>query len=153
MFKKVIIFIYLVFSLILLMSCYKTDQKDTEIVSMQLGLNRSVKSAPVVIAEESGFFKKNNLDVVLNIEPSAINMMDSVINGKYDIVCVPEFQIVNYSFNNNDFCIIAVLNRNQSRSLIMNNDVLKSPAELAGTRIGLAGNSAGELYIIQIACI
>ncbi len=150
--KRVEIFLIFLIASILIFSCNKkTDvEKPDSNINIRLGLNRSVKSAPAVIAESSGYFSENHLDVELTIKPSVINMMDSLFREEYDIVCVPEYQVVNYSFSNRDFSILAVLNRNQSRSLVMNRDVLKSPADLAGTRIGLAGNSAGEYTLYRL---
>ena len=151
MFKKMETFFFFFLTLFIFISCSKTDDNlKNSNFSVKIGLNRSVKSAPVVIAEESGFFTANSLNADLIIEPSAIRMMDNLRKNKCDIVCVPEYQIVNHSFTSSDFCIIAVLNRNQSRSLVMNNYVLKSPSELSGTRIGLAGNSAGEYTLYRL---
>ncbi len=148
--KKEILFFLLLYVLVLT-SCNKTETSSNNIKSIiRIGINRSVKSAPIAIAEESGYFTENNLNVDLIIEPSAVKMMENLESSKCDIVCVPEYQIVNYSFTSSDFCIIAVLNRNQSRSLVMNNDILKSSSELAGTRIGLAGNSAGEYTLYRL---
>ena len=149
--EKTEILFFLLLSVFIFSSCSKTDDLSKNRKSViSIGLNRSVKSAPIAIAEESKYFSQNNLNVNLIIEPSAIKMMDNLKSRKCDIVCVPEYQIVNHSFARSDFCIIAVLNRNQSRSLVMNTDVLSSPSGLAGTRIGLAENSAGEYTLYRL---
>ena len=144
--------ILLLVSVFLVSSCTRNDSvSKSSNALIRIGINRSVKSSPIVIAEKSGFFLEKKIKTELLIEPSAIKMMDNLEEKKCDIVCVPEYQFVNNTHGSSiDFRIIAVLNRNQSRSLVMNNDILSSPSELAGTRIGLAANSAGEYTLYRL---
>ena len=149
---KTKIFILLLLTGFYFLSCSKKDSdiKGSDI-SIKIGLNRSLKSSPIVIAEKLGFFFDNNITINLLIEPSAIKMMDNLKEKKCDIVCVPEYQFVNHSLDgSSNYRVIAVLNRNQSRSLVMNNEILKYPSELAGTRIGLAEKSAGEYTLYRL---
>lgn len=112
--------------------------------TFSIGMNRSIKSAPVVLASQLGLFDKAGLIINSGIESSSVNLMQGLFLKQYDLVCIPEYQAVVNAFNDDSFRIIAVLNRNQSRTLVMDGRSLQSPLELGFKRVGLAANSAAE---------
>ena len=119
-------------------------------VPVRIGLNRSVKSSPLLIADSQGFLKSRGFTVDLFLEPSVAGVMDSLNAGLYDMVCIPEFQLVNNIDTAGQWSIIAVLNRNQSRYFVFNTDRLNSFTEIRGKKIGLAAGSAAEYTISRI---
>ncbi len=121
-----------------------------EPVSFSIGVNQSIKSAPVIIAEDQGYFKDEHLDVNITVESSAVSLMQGLFDNRYDLVCIPEYQAVAHGFARSDFRIIAVINRNQSRSLVMDGRTITGSAKLSGKRIGLAKNSAAEYTLYRI---
>ncbi len=118
--------------------------------TIRLGINRSIKSAPIIIAEENGFLAEQSLDVQLLVHPSVTGMMDAIANGLCDLVCVPEYQIAEHALTSTDFKVIAVLNRNQSRALIVNSERISRADTLKGKIVGLAGNSAADYTLYQV---
>ncbi len=134
-------------SMLVASSCAK---KSVERVSFSVGVNRSIKSAPVILADSLGLFDSEGLDVSVGVEGSAVALMDGLTSGTYDLVSVPEYQAVAYSFGRNDYRIVAVLNRNQSRSMILDGRSVDRAAALSGKRVGLAENSAAEYTLYRV---
>ncbi len=117
---------------------------------VSVGVNRSIKSAPVILADSLGLFNAEGLDVSVGVEGSAVALMDGLYSGAYDLVSVPEFQAVAHSFERRDYRIVAVLNRNQSRSMVLDGRSVDRAAGLAGKRVGLAENSAAEYTLYRV---
>lgn len=138
------------FVLLLILGLVSCTQKKNDYGTFRIGVNRSIKSAPVVLASSLGYFKDEGLTVDIEVESSAVALMGKLFDGQYDLVCVPDYQAVVHSFSKSDFRIIAVLNRNQSRSLVMNGNSISDPSDLAGTRVGLAANSAADYSLYRI---
>lgn len=118
--------------------------------TLRIGVNRSLKSAPVMLAQSLGYFKEGNIEAVVTVEPSAVNLMNRLFSEEYDLVTVPEYQIVSHAKQRSDFRVIAVLNRNQSRILLLNRETCPTPRDLAGKRVGLATGSAAEYTLYRI---
>ena len=130
-----------------LASCQKNRMESVPVLSV--GINRSLKSAPVVMADVHGLFQKNGISVDIKIENSAVSLFDGLHEGFYDLVCVPEYQAAVHAFADTDFRIIAVLNRNQTRSLVYNGRKVAGIADLERKSIGLARNSSAEYTLYR----
>ena len=118
--------------------------------NFSIGVNQSIKSAPVVLASRLGLYQKAGLSVGIEIESSAVDLMEGLLTNKYDVICIPENQAVIHAVTNDQFRIIAVLNRNQSRYLVMDDRSLQDPSELSGMHIGLAADSATGYSLYRI---
>ncbi|HQL33578.1 MAG TPA: hypothetical protein PK969_10015, partial [Treponemataceae bacterium] len=55
-----------------LASCQKNRMESVPVLSV--GINRSLKSAPVVMADVHGLFQKNGISVDIKIENSAVSL-------------------------------------------------------------------------------
>lgn len=117
--------------------------------SYHIGINSNVKAAPVLVAEEKDFFRKEGLSVRVSRERSALHLLEGLYSGTYDFVCVPSFLVARDFLAGKQFRILAVLNRNQSRYLLMNPDRAENPADLAGHRIGINPDSAAEFVLMR----
>lgn len=118
-------------------------------VSYRIGINSNVKAAPVIIADEKGFFRKAGLSVEVLRERSALHLLEGLYTGTYDFVCVPSYLVVQDFIEGNQCSILAVLNRNQSRYVLMNPDRAENPAELAGKAVGISPYSAAEFVLMR----
>lgn len=136
--------------LLLCVSCVPSRAPEQQSAgSYHIGINSNVKATPIIIAEEKGFFKKNGLSVKVSRERSALHLLDGLYEGSYDFVCVPSFLVARDYVRGRQFSILAVLNRNQSRYVIMNPDFIENPAELAGKAIGISPDSAAEFVLLR----
>lgn len=115
----------------------------------RIGINSNLKSAPVLIADDRNFFKKEGVSVTVSVERNSIQLLQGLYAGDYDFVCVPSFLVVQDFLKGESCRILAVLNRNQSRYVMMNPDVVENPADLAGNSIGISPNSASEYVLTR----
>ena len=119
-------------------------------VQLKVGINNSLKSAPLVIADKTGCFKRRGLTVSLVRESSSSPLLERLLSGELDIVCVPEQLVAFLALERNDFRIVGVLNRNQSQELIINTARhVYSPFGLKGRRIGLDMDSAASYFLYR----
>ncbi len=139
--------------LLLCISCTPSRDPEQPTGSYHIGVNSNVKAAPVIIADEKGFFKRNGLSVKVSREPTALHLLDGLYEGTYDFVCVPGFLVARDYIRGKQFSILAVLNRNQSRYVIMNPAFAENPAELAGKVIGINPDSAAEFVLLRFLAL
>lgn len=109
-----------------------------------IGVNTNVKAAPVLIAEKQGYFRKAGVTVSVVRERTATNLLKGLYCGAYDFVCIPSFLAAQAFIESKPIKILAVLNRNQSRYLVMNPDFAENPRDLIGKSIGLNQDNAAE---------
>ncbi len=117
---------------------------------LTVGINNSLKSAPLVIADKIGGFTQQGLAVTLSRASTSALLLERMLAGKLDVVCVPEQLIAFLAMERSDFRVLAVLNRNQSQELIINTDKkVYSPFGLKGRRIGLDMDSAAPYFLYR----
>lgn len=139
----------ILFFIVILFSCTKPQSESLE-RPLRIGLNRTVKSVPVVIADELGSFTRVSVPVDLHLEPTVTGLMQQLQDRELDMVCIPDFLAVQNALDWDDFRIIAVLNRNQSRVLMIHQDVGSSVTDLRNKKVGLAINSASEYTLHRL---
>ncbi|HZK19173.1 MAG TPA: ABC transporter substrate-binding protein [Treponemataceae bacterium] len=132
---------------LLFLSCSRSLEESK---SLHVGINKTINAAPIVLASHFNLFKKEGLDIAVDIVESSQLLMDGLFSKKYDVVSISDYRAVVNSYSNDDFRIIAVLNRNQSRILVMNSQVLTRSADLAGKRIGIDTNSAANYTLYRL---
>lgn len=118
--------------------------------AFRFGVNKSIKSAPIILASSLGLFEKEGLDINVEIENSAVGLMSGLFSKQYDLVGIPVYRAIVNFYTREDFRIIAVLNRNQSRSLVMNSLIVQNSSDLAGKRIGLVKESAADFTLYRL---
>lgn len=127
---------------------------EEEPVHVSIGINKSLKSAPVVISWKSGYFLKQGIKADLVMENSAVPLMKKLFAGKLDVICAPEHLVAFNALDRDDFRIIAVLNRNQSNELIINKDSgIHGIQQLKGARIGLKKKSSSFYFLYRLLLI
>ncbi|MFP4446558.1 MAG: ABC transporter substrate-binding protein [Desulfosudaceae bacterium] len=120
-------------------------------VTVSVGINNSLKSVPIVIAREKGFFAENGLSVSLTKTESAVPLLQMMGEGTLDVVCTPEQLLAFRALKQQDFRILAALNRNQSQELVMNTARgVDAVTDLKGRRIGLKMNSAAPYFLYRL---
>ena len=56
--------------------------------ALRLGALRLTDSAPLIVAQEFGFFADEGLDVALSMEPSWANVADKLAHGALDAAAI-----------------------------------------------------------------
>lgn len=133
-----------------LVSCVPSEKpaKQSE-GTYRIGINSNVKAAQVIVADEKDFFRKAGLSIEVSREQTALHLLEGLYAGTYDFVCVPSYLVVRDFIRGNQFSILAVLNRNQSRYVLMNPDRVENPVDLAGKSIGINPDSAAEFALLR----
>ena len=127
---------------------------EDEAVQVSIGINKSLKSAPIVISRESGYFLEQGIKADLVMEISAVPLMEKLFAGELDVICAPEHLVAFNALDRDDFRIIAVLNRNQSHELIINKDSgIHGIQQLKGARIGLKKKSSSFYFLYRLLLI
>ena len=122
--------------------------KGTEPIT--IGLNKSLKSTPFVVAEQRDFFEREGLAVKLVAASSSAPLLDMLGAGQLDIACAPEQLIAFLAMDRDDFRILVVLNRSRTQELIINSaGGVYSPFGLKGRRIGLKMDSAAPYFLYR----
>jgi NitT/TauT family transport system substrate-binding protein len=133
-----------------LVSCFSRETgSGNDKRTYSIGINSNVKATPVIIADEKGFFTRAGLSVDVTMETTALHLLDELYAGTYDFVCVPSFLVARDYLAGKSFRILAVMNRNQSRYVLMNPDHVENPADFAGKSIGINPDGAAEFVLTR----
>ena len=152
--KKFKIFFFGVLCFVFILMIYNSQKEkkwsEDEMISISVGINKSLKSAPVAVSWKSGFFLQQGIKADLIMEASAVPLLDKLFSGELDIICAPEHLVAFSALNRGDFRIIATLNRNQSQELIINKDSgIKEIRDFKSIRIGLKEKSSASYFLYR----
>lgn len=103
--------------------------------------------ALVWIAHDNQFFDRYGLEVELVPFEAGKLAADALLSGQVDVATAAEFVVVSNSFDHPDLRIIATVATANNNELVARRDRVKSPADLAGKRIGVTRKSAGEFNL------
>lgn len=145
--KTIRIFMVLCAALILFATNAKAQEMPKRII---LGSVTGFITAPVWIAENRGYFRKEGLDVRIREFDSGRAAMKTMLSSKdIDICTVAPAPIVFHSFIRNDFIIISsmVYTDNILKVLVRQDKGIKSPLDLIGKRVGITKGSNGEFFL------
>ena len=100
-----------------------------------------------LIAQDRGYFSEQGLDTNITEYPSGPASMAALLDGKEDISIAAEFVGVRNIFTNPDIRILAQVNSNRVFQVAVRAADIAAPTDLAGKRIGVTQNSAGEYFL------
>ncbi|MFH1958523.1 MAG: ABC transporter substrate-binding protein [bacterium] len=114
-----------------------------------LGCAFTPLSAPVMIAERMGYFKKEGLDVKIIEFPSGKTALKTMLEeGNINMVTAAQGPVMFNSFKRSDYAIIAAMvSTDKNIKVLVNRDKgIKTPADLKGKKIGLTKGSGGQFF-------
>lgn len=129
-----------------------TSEKNTSgpIETMRIGAERGLLAASVWIADHNGYFTEEGLDVQIETFSSGRAAFASMLQGNpLDIVTVAQTPVTLFSFERNDFSIIAgmVTSPNDVKILARKDRGIATPEDLRGKKIGLTRNTTGHYFL------
>lgn len=111
-----------------------------------------VNSAPLVVAEDLGFFRDAGLEVELELYSSGRDALYAVLEGKADVATVAESPFVNSIFRGQSPCVLAVLNLSNRFVLIVGRGDrgIDSILKLRGRTVGVTADTNAEFFLDSI---
>lgn len=104
--------------------------------------------ALVYIAEDQGFFKKNDLEVTIKDCESGKAAADALIDGEADIATSAGFVFVSNSFDHTDLRVFGTVATAQAKELIARKDKgIAAIDDLIGKKIGVTKKSGAEFLL------
>lgn len=118
---------------------------------LPIGINTTLKSTPVVIAQQMGLFERYGIQARVVTYQSGVEAMSALFSGEVDVATVPEHLAAFNSIERRDFRILAVVNRNQTQELVARRDRgIESPRDLKGRTIGLKKKSSSLYWLYRL---
>ena len=115
-----------------------------------LGCETSLLPSAVWIAENKGYFHKEDLNVKIREFGSGRTALATMLNeGNLDMVTVAQTPVMFNSFNRSDYAIIAamVYSDNDVKMLVRPDKGIKKPADLSGKKVGITEGSTGHFFL------
>ena len=126
---------------------------------IKLGLNVWVTNFLPYIAQEKGFFEKNNVNVQLTLVPDYLKMIDGYYSGQYDGIMGVYADVIFQHSQGIDSKVVFAVDYSDTADVIVGkqngndtnvNFTNNSLAEVQGKKIGVQGiNSFSHLFILK----
>ncbi len=114
------------------------------------GVDFSVISAPVWVAENRGYFQKESLDVeIKDYSSGRTALVDMLEKGNLDMVTVAQTPVMYNSFSKDNYAIIAAMACSYEDVLLLarREKGIKTPTDLKGKKIGTPVGSSGHFFL------
>ncbi len=121
-----------------------------QIKKVTLGVETSLLTAPVWVAENQGYFEEEGLDLTIKEFCSGRTALATMLNeGNLDMVTVAQTPIMFNSFDRDDYVIIAtmVYSDNDVKILTRQDRGIKNPSDLKGKTVGITKGSTGHFFL------
>jgi NitT/TauT family transport system substrate-binding protein len=117
--------------------------------AVTIGIASLVLSAPLIIAQEKGYFTDEGLSVTIQEYQFGKLALDDVFAGKADLATVAETPIVMSSFKRNDFLVLAsfVHNYDDSKIVVRKDRQIRAAADLAHKKIGATFGTSSHFFL------
>jgi NitT/TauT family transport system substrate-binding protein len=114
------------------------------------GVDFSVISAPVWVAENRAYFQKEGVDVqIRDYSSGRTALRDMLEKGNLDMVTVAQTPVMYNSFSNNNYAIIAAMACSYEDVLMLarRENGIRTSTDLKGKRIGTPVGSSGHFFL------
>jgi NitT/TauT family transport system substrate-binding protein len=114
------------------------------------GVDVSVISAPVWVAESRRYFQREGLDVEIKDYPSGRTaLVDMLDRGNLNMVTVAQTPVMYNSFSRNNYAIIAAMACSYEDVLLLARGErgIRTSADLKGKKIGTPAGSSGHFFL------
>lgn len=144
-----LLIIFTIFSLF----CLGCTKQETQTYTgpptkITIGIAKGESASIVIVADQLGYFKKQGLDVNLQIFDSGVAATAALNEGKVDIAAPADFVFTSNMHDHQDLRIIAAINKINSIELIAStNKGIATPADLKGKRIAVTKTSIAEYFL------
>jgi ABC-type nitrate/sulfonate/bicarbonate transport system substrate-binding protein len=117
--------------------------------SVTIGIATQALSAPLIIAQEKGYFSDEGLNVTVKEYPFGKIALEAMFTGEVDLATVAETPIVMNSFKRADFSIIAlfVYSYDDPRLVVRKDRGIKKAVDLKGRKIGVTIGTAAQFLL------
>ena len=130
--------------------CQEQPVKPEEIEKVTLGVETSLLTAPVWVAENKGYFEREGLDLTIKEFDSGRTALATMLNeGNLDMVTVAQTPVMFNSFDRDDYVIIAtmVYSDNDVKILARQDRGIENPSDLRGKTVGITKGSTGHFFL------
>ena len=114
------------------------------------GVDFSVISAPVWVAENRGYFQKEGLDVeIKDYSSGRTALVDMLEKGNLDMVTVAQTPVMYNSFSKNNYAIIAAMACSYEDVLLLaaRENGIETSSDLKAKKIGTPVGSSGHFFL------
>jgi NitT/TauT family transport system substrate-binding protein len=114
------------------------------------GVDFSVISAPVWVAENRGYFQQEGLDVkIIDYSSGRTALGDMLEKGNLDMVTVAQTPVMYNSFSKNNYAIIAAMACSYEDVLLLarQESGIRTSMDLKGKKIGTPVGSSGHFFL------
>lgn len=150
--SKFIVFICLLFTAGPFTGCKEQRQDSGRFAGLEpvtIGVASLVLSAPIIIAQEKGYFADEGLKVTLKEYQFGKLALEAALAGEVDLATVAETPIVMYSFERNDFDVIAafVHSYDDSKIIVRTDRGIRTAEGLKGKRIATTFGTSAHFFL------
>lgn len=122
---------------------------------LRLAVSPQIMSALVYIAADRGYFRDEGVDVTIQTYPFGKDCLAKVVTGEADIATVAEVPVMRALVEKRPVSVFATIqSTDKDVAVIARTDSgIRTPADLAGKRIGLVAGTNHEYYLGLILAI
>jgi NitT/TauT family transport system substrate-binding protein len=125
-------------------------QEEPPVETIILGVETSMLTSAVWVAENKGYFEEERLEVRIEDFDSGKSALATMLKeGNLDMVTVAQTPVMFNSFERNDYAIIAgmVSSHNDVKILARQDKGIENPSDLRGKKVGTIKGSTGHFFL------
>lgn len=145
--SRISLFLFLVFSLVMLTGCDSSKSKTVVPENLTTGTYLGDISALFWIAKERGYYAEHGVNVELKTHESGLESLMDMLSGKVDLATITEFVFARQISKHPELRILSVIGQSDNMKLVARKDHgIKEISDLRNKRIGLVRRSIAEYH-------
>ena len=125
-------------------------QEELPVETIILGVETSMLTSAVWVAEDKGYFEEERLEVRIEEFDSGKSALATILKeGNLDMVTVAQTPVMFNSFTRSDYAIIAgmVSSEDDVKVLARQDKGIQNPPDLKGKKVGITMGSTGHFFL------
>jgi NitT/TauT family transport system substrate-binding protein len=127
--------------------------RPAELPRLSIAVSRTPLSAPIYIAATQGYFRDQGVDIELREVIGGLRSYADMAAGQADLATSSESVVMFRSFEHKNFSVLAsfVSSDNDIKLIATSEGRLRTPFDLAGSRVAVTAHSSSEYFLHSVA--
>jgi NitT/TauT family transport system substrate-binding protein len=117
-------------------------------IKLSLAVQPTLFSGLIAIADEKGYFKKEGLEVLMDLHPSGRSSLEAVCFGKAQVATVSDFAFTAKALEEPSIRVLASIGTTVGSQIVARKDRnIQEPSDLRGKRVAFTAGTTNDYFL------